>query len=92
MGKDMKTPPVHIIDQYGERVGICLSRLAKWVAGVGASLIAALLIGAVSFAWQSNATLKGVIEGLDQINKRLDRMDRRQERMEDRIERKADKP
>ena len=88
----MKTPPVHIIDQYGERVGICLSRLAKWVAGIGASLVAALLISAAAFAWQSNAALKGVVDGIEHINKRLDRMDRRQERMEDRIERKADKP
>lgn len=92
MDKDMKTPPAHIIDQYGERVGICLSRLAKWVAGVGASLIAALLIGAVGFAWQSNATLTDVVSTLQQIDDRLNRIDRRQERMEDRIERKADKP
>lgn len=54
---DDPPPAVHVIDPNGDKWGVCLNRVAKWVAGLVATLAASLLAGAFAFAWQSNARL-----------------------------------
>lgn len=83
-------PPIHIV-AGDEKFNICLSRAAKWVSGIAATIVAALLIGALNFAWQLNATLGQVLQRLDAIEHRFDRTDRRLEKLSDKVDGKADK-
>lgn len=83
-------PPVHIVAGE-EKWFLCLSRVAKWVSGIAATIVAALLVGAMHFAWESNSTLGQVLQRLDSIEHRFDRTDRRLEKLSDKVDGKADK-
>lgn len=83
-------PPVHIVAGE-EKWFLCLSRVAKWIAGIAATVVGALLIGAMGFAWQSNQTLGRVLERLDAIDHRFDRTNQRIEKLSDKLDRKVDK-
>ena len=87
-------PPVHIIPE-GDKWGVCLSRLGKWIAGIAAGVITAVLIGALAFAWNSNEALGRILQRPDSIESRIstlelavndktDRNERRIERLEGR--------
>jgi len=85
-----KDPPVHVIAEDG-KLRVCLSTIAKWIAGIAATVIAAILTGAFMFAWQSNVALGQIMEKLEGMNGRLDRYYHRLERVEDKIDEKVDK-
>lgn len=85
-----KEPPVHVITEDG-KLRICLSYVAKWIAGILATVAAAMMIGGLTFAWQANVTLGQIMEKLEAMNERLDRYYHRLERLEDKMDRKADK-
>ncbi len=85
-----KDPPVHVISG-DEKLQICLSNLAKWVAGLVVTLIDALLIGAFAFAWASNDKLGDINRDLSALNQRIDDMNRRVDRVDARVDRKADR-
>lgn len=67
-------PPVHGIVE-GDKLRICLSVIGKWIAGIFASIVTALLLGAATFAWQSNFALGQIKANLENVNDRLDRIE-----------------
>lgn len=88
--QDQRDPPVHVITEDG-KLRICLSYVAKWVAGIVAGILTLILTGAFTFAWQANVTLGQIMKELENMNGRLDRYYHRLEKMEDKLERKMDK-
>lgn len=78
-----RDPPVHIITEDG-KLRVCLSYAAKWVAGIVAGMIGAVLIAGFTFAWQSNQTLGVIVATLEAMKDRLDKV-------EDKLDRKVDK-
>lgn len=88
--QDQRDPPVHVITEDG-KLRICLSYVAKWVAGIIAGILTLILTGAFTFAWQSNQALGVILAKLETMNERLDRYYHRLERVEDKLDGKADK-
>lgn len=84
------TPPVHVITEDG-KLRICLSQLAKWIGGMVATLLTAILAGAFVFAWQSNMALGQIMAKLEGMNERLDRYYDRLERIDAKVDRKQDR-
>ena len=61
-------PPIHIIRDENSRFDrICFSRMVKWIGGIVAGLITALLISAVGFAWHNNERLAKLDDMPNQI-------------------------
>lgn len=81
-------PPIHLKTPDGE-FSICFNRLAKWALGVAATLTAALLIGAFTFALRSNEVLGRIDERLIALDSKVEaatkRNEHRIERLEDRV-------
>lgn len=88
--EEKRDPPVHVITEDG-KLGICLSYVAKWVAGIVAGILTLILTGAFTFAWQSNQALGAILAKMEEMNGRLDRYYHRLEKLEDKLERKVDK-
>lgn len=85
-----RDPFVHIV-AGDQKWNVCLNFVAKWVAGLAATLIGALLLGAFHFAWQSNEALGRVLEHLDTIDHRIGAVETKVEKVDDKLERKADR-
>lgn len=87
---DETDPPIHILTEDG-KLRICLSRAAKWAAGVAASLFTMMLAGAFGFAWQSNAQLAELNTQLRDFKHDIEQINRRVEKLDDKIDQKADR-
>lgn len=85
-----RDPFVHIV-AGDEKWNVCLNFAAKWVAGIAATLIGALLLGAFHFAWQSNEALGRVLEHLDTIDLRISNVETKVEKVDDKLDGKADR-
>ena len=67
-------PPVHIKTADGQVLGsLCFNQFAKIAGTVAATLLAAILVGAFTFAWASHEKLTR----LDDLPKRIDDLEAR---------------
>ena len=73
------------------KLRVCLSYAAKWLAGIVATLVSAILLGGAAFAWQSKQTMGQILEKLSGIDAHLARHDRKFERIDDKLDGKRDK-
>lgn len=80
-------PPIHIVPE-GDKWRICLSRLGKWIAGITASVVVAVLVGALAFAWSSNEMLGRIDERLSGIEESVREQAARNDKRIDRLEAK----
>lgn len=83
-------PFIHVV-AGDEKWNICLSRFAKWVAGIAATVIAAAMIAALAFAWNGAVNMTLMLERLDKIEQRLDRLGKYITRVDARLDGKVDK-
>lgn len=69
----MHEPPVHIIpNPDGDKWGICLSRLGKWIAGIAATLVAAGFAAMISLEINNAIKLGEHGQKIDAMGRRID--------------------
>lgn len=83
-------PFIHVV-AGDEKWNICLNRIAKWIAGIAATVIAASMLAALAFAWNGAVNMSLMLERLDKIEQRLDRLGKYITRVDARLDGKVDK-
>jgi len=68
---EMHEPPIHIVPA-GDKWGICLSRLGKWIAGVAAGLVTAGFIAMISLEINNAIQLGRHGEKIEMLGRRID--------------------
>lgn len=85
------TPRLDAIEEKQQHIHDLLSRFAKWVAGIAATVIAAVMLAALAFAWNGAVNMTLMLERLDKIEQRLDRLGKYIARVDARLDGKVDK-
>lgn len=70
-------PLVYILRQNGKHVGICLSSIGKWVAGIVASVLATTIVGLATFAFWSVSTITRIESTILHTASTIDKLEKK---------------